>query len=199
MNKKHYVAYSFVMVCMLALTLTNPSFGQAPEPKEPEPEPVKLASFVDPAKDPQHYLNRYYDEPTYKAWFDKNYPDITIEEAVGAKITKTESSVKTIIENDILPKAEAVSEIQPANSDGNSEIAVMILAIGGLGILFGAVFGIKKQVDTNSKQISINKDIIRKKIINPLMGLKPVEVLQTRLAKGDLTLEEFEELEKKLK
>lgn len=75
----------------------------------------------------------------------------------------------------------------------------MVLAVGGLGILFGAVLGIKKQVDTNSRQISINNDTIKKKIINPLMGLKPVEILQTRLAKGELTVQEFEELERRLK
>ena len=42
-----------------------------------------LASFVDPKKDPQHYLDRYSNEPSYKEWFDKNYPDYTIYEAVG--------------------------------------------------------------------------------------------------------------------
>ena len=42
-----------------------------------------LATFVDPNKDTQYYLDRYYNEPEYKAWFDRNYPDYTIEEAVG--------------------------------------------------------------------------------------------------------------------
>jgi len=44
-------------------------------------EPVE--DFVDPNKDPQHYVDRYNNELRYKAWFDENYPDITIYEAVG--------------------------------------------------------------------------------------------------------------------
>ena len=43
-------------------------------------------NFVDETKDPQHYVDRYNNENSYKEWFDDNYPDYTIEEAVG--ITK---------------------------------------------------------------------------------------------------------------
>ena len=50
-------------------------------PEIPESKP--LASFVDPQKDPKHYLDRYSNEQSYKEWFDKNYPDYTIYEAVG--------------------------------------------------------------------------------------------------------------------
>lgn len=39
--------------------------------------------FVDSSKDPQHYVDRYHNEPSYKEWFDTNFPDYTIEEAVG--------------------------------------------------------------------------------------------------------------------
>ena len=38
---------------------------------------------MDPNKDPQSYLRRYITEQTYKDWFDRNYPDYTIYEAVG--------------------------------------------------------------------------------------------------------------------
>jgi len=48
----------------------------------------KKPSFVDPNKDPQHYLNRYYKEPKYKEWFDRNYPNLSIEEAVGLQVSK---------------------------------------------------------------------------------------------------------------
>ena len=52
--------------------------------QKPEPKPIsKIASFVDTTKDPQHYIDRYNNESAYKEWFDTNYPDITIEEAVG--------------------------------------------------------------------------------------------------------------------
>jgi len=67
-----------------------------------------------------------------------------------------------------------------------------------LVILFGAVYGVKRQVDNNSKQISINKDTIRKKIISPILGSTPKEILQTRLAKGEITLDEYEKLRIKL-
>jgi len=40
-------------------------------------------NFVDETKDPQSYVDRYNNEPDYKEWFDENYPDYTIEEAVG--------------------------------------------------------------------------------------------------------------------
>ncbi len=46
-------------------------------------EPKELAPFVDPNLDPQYYIDRYNKEITYKDWFDKTYPDITIYKAVG--------------------------------------------------------------------------------------------------------------------
>jgi hypothetical protein len=55
---------------------------------EPEPE-KKIAPFVDPNEDPQYYIDRYNNEPTYKAWFDENFPDYTIYEAVGVEAPKT--------------------------------------------------------------------------------------------------------------
>ncbi|WP_428323787.1 6-bladed beta-propeller [Nitrosopumilus sp.] len=43
-----------------------------------------IASFVDPSKDPQHYVDRYNNEENYRDWFDKNYPEYeSIYEAVG--------------------------------------------------------------------------------------------------------------------
>jgi hypothetical protein len=55
---------------------------------EPEPE-KKIAPFVDPNEDPQYYIDRYNSEPSYKAWFDENFPDYTIYEAVGVEAPKT--------------------------------------------------------------------------------------------------------------
>ena len=34
-------------------------------------------------KGPQHYIERYYNDEFYREWFDVNYPEYTIEEAVG--------------------------------------------------------------------------------------------------------------------
>ena len=50
---------------------------------EEEPKKKSVLGFVDPNKDPQYYIDRYYNEPNYEEWFDRNYPDYTIEEAVG--------------------------------------------------------------------------------------------------------------------
>jgi len=45
----------------------------------------EIASFVDKTKDPQSYVDRYNNEASYKEWFDENYPDYTIHEAVGKR------------------------------------------------------------------------------------------------------------------
>ena len=53
------------------------------EPKEPTGE-LGIASFVDQSKDPQSYVDRYNNEPSYKTWFDDNFPEYdSIQQAVG--------------------------------------------------------------------------------------------------------------------
>ncbi|MDH3696162.1 MAG: SHOCT domain-containing protein [Nitrosopumilus sp.] len=174
------------------------------EPSIKPAEPLEIVSntynvdFVDPHKDPYHYVERYYSEPSYKSWFDRNYPGQTIEKFVGYT-DDTYSIVPEIIDNEIIPEAQASSIAQPTqNTTNNSDIAQISLSIAALGILFGAVYGVKRQVDSNSKQISLNKYTIRKKILNPILGLNPKEILQTRLAKGEITLEEYDKLKTKL-
>lgn len=157
---------------------------------------TELANFVDPDKNPQYYLDRYYNEPTYKSWFDRNYPDITIEEAVG--ISNDDSVIDSILEKELIQKADASLVYQEPVETNNSETAHMVLAIGGLAILFGAVYGIKRKVNDNTRQISINTESIKNKIIKPITRTNPVAILQMRLAKGEISLEEFERLEKKL-
>ncbi len=44
------------------------------------------APFVDTLVDPQHYIDRYNNEPVYKEWFDTNYSEYSsIYEAVGVQ------------------------------------------------------------------------------------------------------------------
>ena len=43
----------------------------------------KTEDFVDPNKDPRSYIKRYILEEKYRDWFDRNYPDNTIYNAVG--------------------------------------------------------------------------------------------------------------------
>jgi len=48
-------------------------------------KPLEIpAPFVDASKDPQSYVDRYNNEPSYKKWFDDNYPQYSsIYQAVG--------------------------------------------------------------------------------------------------------------------
>lgn len=171
------------------------------EPIQKKIQKIGLTYFVDSGKDPQYYIDRYYNEESYKSWFDRNYPGITIEEAVGYtdNVKEIKSAVQELIDKEIIPEVEASSLVEPTQKQSNnSEIAQISLAVAGLGILFGAVYGIKRKVDDNSRQISINRDTIRKRIIQPIIGTNPEEILRTRLAKGEITLEEYEKLKSKL-
>jgi len=167
-----------------------------------EKKDEKLADFIDPNKDPQHYLDRYYNEPSYKDWFDRNYPDLTIEEAVGIStnfiITET---IENIITEEIIPDAEAISVvIDSLNSDSadSREAALFGLALGGLAVLFTAVYGIKQRVDSNSENISQNRESIKKKMFGALLGRDPIDVIKNRLARGEITVEEYDHLKKAL-
>ena len=68
-------------------TPVNSSSFNSTNQKQPtiSSDSKKIASFVDPKKDPQSYVKRYQNEPTYKIWFDKNYGSQykSIYEAVG--------------------------------------------------------------------------------------------------------------------
>jgi len=47
----------------------------------------KALDFVDPNKDPKSYIKRYLTEEDYKDWFNRNYPNHTIYDAVGLSIS----------------------------------------------------------------------------------------------------------------
>jgi hypothetical protein len=58
-----------------------------------EPEELGIASFVDEAKDPQSYVDRYNNEAAYKEWFDENYAEYdSIYQAVGLEEPKVLAS-----------------------------------------------------------------------------------------------------------
>ena len=50
-------------------------------------EEKKILGFVDSDKDPYDYLKRYIKETKYKDWFNRNYPNHTIYDAVGLSIS----------------------------------------------------------------------------------------------------------------
>ena len=72
----------------------------SPEPTlEPTPEntlepeslfvtlKLKIPNFPSLDKSPQYYIDRYYNEPDYKSWFDSQFPFNSIEDVVGYKLT----------------------------------------------------------------------------------------------------------------
>ncbi len=67
----------------------------------------KILDFVDPNKDPRSYLRRYITETTYKDWFNRNYPDYTIYEAVGlSELDYDEMKKKFSPEQEEIPATE---------------------------------------------------------------------------------------------
>ena len=213
MNSKFIVNFYFFfkMVEQEPVTTINGSTNQSNSQEtssplettsEPEPETSQLADFVDPHKDPQYYLDRYYNEPAYKSWFDSNYPGMTIEDAVGYEETVSiKDEINEIIPEEIIPNAEALSTPDPDSVESSTvsgETAKMALAIGGLGILLGAVYGVKRKVDSNTEEISKNRANIKKKFLGAILSNDPLSVIRERLAKGEITIEEFNDLKKTL-
>jgi hypothetical protein len=163
---------------------------------------VRHASFLDSSKDPIYYVERYYSEPHYKSWFDRNYPGQSIEKTVGYSydhVSDARSTVNEILDADIVPEAQASSITDASkNTSENVDTAQIFLAVIALGTLFGAVYLVKRQADNNTRQILLNKNIIRKKLLNPILGSNPRDIIQTRLAKGEITFEEYDRLKSKL-
>jgi len=76
----------------------------------------KIPDFVDPNKDPRSYLRRYIAEQTYKDWFDRNYPDYTIYEAVGLEESDFQEMKKRYS-----PEQEETSVKEQAEPEPESE------------------------------------------------------------------------------
>ena len=65
----------------------------------------KTMDFVDTKKDPHEYLKRYLKEPKYKDWFNRNYPNNTIYDAVGLSISDYVS-----VKRELFPESETNNE-----------------------------------------------------------------------------------------
>jgi len=50
----------------------------------------------------------------------------------------------------------------------------------------------------NNSTFSLNKDTIRRKIFPPIIDSNPMGIIQARLAKGEITIREYEKLKQKL-
>ena len=85
------------VIGILELEVVEKKLEAPPSPKvvatDTEKDPIESPtilekpkfSFVDESKDPWSYVDRYHNEASYKEWFDENYPDYTIYEAVNLK------------------------------------------------------------------------------------------------------------------
>ncbi len=184
----------------------------------------KIPGFPDPEKDPQYYVDRYNNESEYKKWFDTNFPNQSIYEVVGASMPEIidNNEDSTIIEPPVTTQEISTNKVEsatvsPSIDSGSAEFGQMMLALGGLGVLFGAVYGVKRKVDSNSEQIEENKTKLENKVSNnseqisqnrfwlkkKIMNLKPsdepVSVIKERLAKGEITVEQYYKLLRALK
>jgi len=80
----------------------------------------KIEDFVDPNKDPHSYLKRFILEENYRDWFNRNYPDSTIYEAVGLneweynemekKLSPDQDTIQGTAKNEPEPEPELESE-----------------------------------------------------------------------------------------
>ena len=80
-------------------------------------EVKKTLSFVDTNKDPHEYLKRYLKEQKYKDWFNRNYPNFTIYEAVGLT-----ASDYLKIKRQLFPESQSVSnKVQQVKQEKSSD------------------------------------------------------------------------------
>ena len=94
----------------------------------------KIEDFVDPNKDPHSYLKRFILEEDYRDWFNRNYPDSTIYDAVGLnewdynamekKLSPDQDTTQDTTKNEPEPEPEleSKSKIETESTD-TSEIS----------------------------------------------------------------------------
>lgn len=162
----------------------------------------KTPSFVDPNKDPREYVDRYYNEKIYREWFDKNFPNITIEEVVGYVPDEIIVEQDVNNRNIIAPTANAVlmnPKISVNDELKGNELAQMILAVGGIVVLLGAVYGVRSKFDGKININTKKPGLMKKKLFSPIMGQEPLDVIKNRLAKGEISVEEYASIRTALK
>ena len=99
----------------------EPKVDEEIEPKVVEEVDVnvkKTLNFVDSKKDPYEYLRRYLKEPKYKDWFNRNYPNYTIYDAVGLSISDYLSVKRELFpESGTINDEELIKEKKSANTN----------------------------------------------------------------------------------
>jgi len=70
----------------------------------------KTLNFVDGKKDPHEYIRRYLMESKYKDWFNRNYPNHTIYDAVGLSASDYLS-----VKRELFPESDTINEEELSN------------------------------------------------------------------------------------
>jgi len=78
----------------------------------------KTLNFVDGKKDPHEYIRRYLMESKYKDWFNRNYPNNTIYDAVGLSMSDYLSMKRELFpESEIINEEESNRKEKPVNTN----------------------------------------------------------------------------------
>jgi len=78
----------------------------------------KTLNFIDGKKDPHEYIRRYLMEPKYKDWFNRNYPNNTIYDAVGLSMSDYLSMKRELFpEPDTINEEESNRKEKPVNAN----------------------------------------------------------------------------------
>ncbi|MBT4326879.1 MAG: tandem-95 repeat protein, partial [Candidatus Nitrosopelagicus sp.] len=105
-------------------TTPEPTVETTPEPTvetTPEPTSKEILSFVDTTKDPKTYIERYVQEPSYKEWFDSNYPDYTIYEGIGITEDEYLIFVDSFEKPVVIKSQEMIVDPEPTSDIKNQE------------------------------------------------------------------------------
>ena len=70
----------------------------------------KTLNFVNDKKDPHEYIRRYLMESNYKDWFNRNYPNHTIYDAVGLSISDYLN-----MKRELFPESSDIDEEESSN------------------------------------------------------------------------------------
>ena len=90
--------------------------------------PTHIENFPDETKSPQHYLDRYNNEESYKEWFDTQFPNNTIYEILDLtepKKPKIPSWVKDTMQwylDGVISEDEMITAIQYLVKEGIIDI-----------------------------------------------------------------------------
>ena len=80
-----------------------------------------IATLFDPVQGAEYYLNRYNSEPAFKAWFDTNFKDYSIEEvlelAIPVTFSKSQSKLDLHYKNSDLQKYIDIYNNEPMYKD----------------------------------------------------------------------------------